>query len=78
MEVIVIDSGSTDGTLDLLKNYDIARPSPESKEFNHGETRNLGMQLSKGRFVVMTVQDATPADEFWLELMHAHFDDPDI
>lgn len=78
MEVIVIDSGSTDGTLELLKNYDVHVHHLNPKEFNHGETRNLGMQLSKGEFVVMTVQDATPADEFWLELMHSHFDDPDV
>jgi len=75
-EVIVIDSGSSDGTLEILKTYPVKVHQIEPREFNHGSTRNLGVSLSKGRFVVMTVQDATPADDKWLETMLRHFDDP--
>ena len=78
IEVIVIDSGSTDGTLDLLKEYPVRIHHLPPKEFNHGETRNLGMQLSRGEFLVMTVQDATPATENWLEIMLEHFSDPAV
>jgi rhamnosyltransferase len=78
MEVIVIDSGSTDGTLDLLKKYPVrVHPLPPA-EFNHGETRNLGVQLARGTFVVMTVQDATPATDDWIEIMLGHFSNPDV
>ncbi len=78
IEVIVIDSGSTDGTLELLKEYPvIVHPLPP-KEFNHGETRNLGIRLARGEFVVMTVQDATPATDNWLEIMLEHFSDPAV
>ncbi|MCX6278695.1 MAG: glycosyltransferase family 2 protein [Bacteroidetes bacterium] len=78
IEVIVIDSGSTDGTLELLKNYPVRVHHLPPKEFNHGETRNLGVQLSKGTFVLMTVQDATPAKDNWIELMLVHFDNPEV
>lgn len=78
MEVIVIDSGSTDGTLDLLKEYPVRVHHLAPGEFNHGETRNLGVELSRGEFVVMTVQDATPAGDDWLALMIAHFSDPAV
>nr|WP_321410894.1 glycosyltransferase family 2 protein [uncultured Carboxylicivirga sp.] len=72
-EIIIIDSGSTDGTLELLKNYpvDVYKIKPE--EFNHGATRNYGVSLAKGKYVVMTVQDATPANEYWLGNMLRHF-----
>jgi len=78
MEVIVIDSGSTDGTLELLKRFPVRVHNLPPKEFNHGETRNLGVALSKGTFVVMTVQDATPATDNWIELMLPHFDNPEV
>lgn len=78
MEVIVIDSGSTDGTLELLANYPIRLINLPPKEFNHGDTRNLGVELANGEFVVMTVQDATPASPDWIETMLKHFEDPEV
>lgn len=78
MEVIVIDSGSTDGTLELLKKYPVKVHNLSPAEFNHGETRNLGIRLAAGEFVVMTVQDATPAADNWIELMLTHFEDPEV
>lgn len=78
-EIIIIDSGSTDGSVDYLlsqKDVHLSRISPES--FNHGLTRNLGVQMAKGEFVVMTVQDAVAADEKWLEKMLGHFEHPNV
>jgi rhamnosyltransferase len=78
LEVIAIDSGSTDGTLELLERYRVRVHHLPPKEFNHGETRNLGVHLARGTFVVMTVQDATPASDNWIELMLSHFDNPEV
>lgn len=78
LEVIIIDSGSTDGTLEFLKKYPVRIHHLDPKEFNHGETRNLGVGLAKGKFVLMTVQDAWAASNDWIELMLTHFDDPEV
>jgi rhamnosyltransferase len=78
LEVIILDSGSTDGTLELLKEYPVAVHPVAPGEFNHGETRNAGVRLAKGEFVVLTVQDATPATDDWIERMLVHFSDPQV
>jgi rhamnosyltransferase len=78
LEVIVIDSGSTDATLELVARYPVRLHEIPPAEFNHGATRNLGVHLARGEFVVMTVQDAAPADDQWLEKMLRHFDDPRV
>lgn len=78
MEVIVIDSGSTDGTLELLAKYPVRLINLPPKDFNHGDTRNMGVELARGEFVVMTVQDATPASNQWIETMLTHFNDPQV
>lgn len=69
-EIIVVDSGSDDGTVELLKEYQkVTLIEIPADEFNHGETRNLGVRQASGEYVVLTVQDAWPADEYWLENM---------
>ncbi len=68
-EVLVVDSGSTDGTDELARGYGSAVHRISKAEFNHGATRNLGISLSQGEYVALTVQDAVPLDEWWLAAM---------
>lgn len=77
-EVIAIDSGSTDGSVELLSHYPVRMVQIAPEQFNHGNTRNLGARLAQGEFVVMTVQDARPMDSAWLERMLRHFRDPKV
>lgn len=78
LEVIVIDSGSTDKTISIVKQFPVRLKHIAPHEFNHGDTRNLGVQLSNGDFVLMTVQDAIPMDEKWIEQLYSNFIDDDI
>jgi len=74
-EVVVVDSGSSDGTLDLARQFRAQTISIPPESFNHGETRNFGIRNSTGRFCVMLVQDAVPVGETWLEEMLSPFSD---
>jgi rhamnosyltransferase len=67
LEVIIIDSGSQDGTLGIVKRYPVClyRIPPES--FSHSRTRNFGVSLTSGDYVVYLSQDAVPVDSGWLE-----------
>ena len=68
-EVIVIDSGSEDGTVELARRYEATVHQIPKSEFNHGATRDLGVSLSSGEYVAFIVQDAVPLDERWLAAM---------
>lgn len=66
-EIIAIDSGSTDDSLKILAQYPVQVIEILAEEFNHGLTRNYAVNYCKGKYIVMTVQDARPVDEYWLE-----------
>ena len=66
-EVIAIDSGSTDRTLEILGRHPVRIIQIPNHEFGHGRTRNLAAQKSSGSYVVFLTQDAEPANENWLD-----------
>jgi rhamnosyltransferase len=65
-EVIVIDSGSVDSSLEIVKGYPAKIFEVKPDEFGHGRTRNFGAGLAKGEFIVFLNADAMPMDEHWL------------
>ncbi|HVZ97126.1 MAG TPA: glycosyltransferase [Chitinophagaceae bacterium] len=74
-EIIVIDSGSTDKSVELSESNNATVYKIPPHEFNHGLTRNLGVEKSKGKYILMTVQDAVPAGSDFLEEMISCFRD---
>lgn len=66
LEVIVIDSGSTDGTLAICRRFPLKLVEITSEEFSHGGTRNMAASLASGEFLVFLVQDALPVGPHWL------------
>jgi rhamnosyltransferase len=68
-EILVVDSGSTDGTVELARRYGINVHRIPKAEFNHGATRNLGVALTRGEYVALIVQDALPLAGRWLTAM---------
>lgn len=77
-EVIVIDSGSTDGTLELLRRFPIRIEQISPDTFHHARTRNLAAGLARGEILVFLSQDAVPASPLWLTSMISNFDDPRV
>ncbi|HET6682828.1 MAG TPA: glycosyltransferase [Gaiella sp.] len=79
VEIVVVDSGSTDGSVDVARAAGALVQEIDSAEFGHGRTRNLGVRLAKGDLVVFTSQDAVAADETWLaHLSAAARSDPEV
>ncbi|MFH1999663.1 MAG: glycosyltransferase [Planctomycetota bacterium] len=79
LELLVIDSGSTDRSLEILASFPVRVIPIPPAEFNHGDTRNLGAAESDGELIVFFVQDAVPADRHWLSrLVRNLLDDPSV
>lgn len=75
VDVLVVDSGSTDGSVELVRARGIRVVEIAPEEFGHGRTRNLAVELAGSELVAFLTQDATPASRGWLEALVAPFDD---
>ena len=72
VELLVADSGSSDGSDALARRCGATVMPVEG--FSHGGTRNDLMRRASGAHVAFLTQDATPADDRWLERLLAAFD----
>jgi rhamnosyltransferase len=66
VEVVALDSGSSDGSAEAAQRHGARVHSVAPTEFHHGRTRNVGAELAHGDTLVFTSQDAHAADERWL------------
>ena len=73
-EVVVLDSGSTDGTQELARARGAAVHTVPGSGFDHGATRDLGVSIAGGEYVALLVQDAVPLDDRWLAAMIEAFE----
>src|SRR3989442_9517853 len=65
-EIVAVDSQSSDGTPELLRPRIDRLISIPAGSFDHGLTRNLGVENARGELVVLLVQDAVPESDEWL------------
>lgn len=62
-EVIIIDSSSSDRTIEIARSYNCYIKKIERNEFNHGGTRNIGAKMASGEILIFLTQDAIPKDK---------------
>lgn len=74
-EVVVVDGDSTDGTLDILRQYPVKLVTEPGLGFGHA--RNLGVKESTGDIVFFLDSDCH-AELQWIEKILPHFADPQI
>ncbi|MDD2285774.1 MAG: glycosyltransferase family 2 protein [Paludibacter sp.] len=78
IDIIIIDSESTDGTADIALNAGCHVHRIKKQDFNHGGTRNLGVSMAQGDIIVFMTQDALLADDHALQALVAPFNDPQV
>jgi GT2 family glycosyltransferase len=79
LEIVAVDSGSEDDTIEVLKRFGATVLSIEPADFDHGLTRNLAAEHARGDVMVFMSQRALPANDDWLQPLIAGLDaDPVI
>lgn len=68
-EIIVIDSGSEDGTCAIVHRHNVRQVKIAQQDFDHGGTRTMAAGIAGGEILIYMTQDAIPAGRDALELL---------
>ena len=77
-DIVVVDSGSTDNTLEIAEKYNARIFKIKPDEFHHSRTRNFGAEKSKGKILVYLTQDALPLNNHWLSNLLTPLNDREV
>ncbi len=77
-EIILVDSGSTDKTLEIASQYPVQVVHISSDEFTFGRSLNFGVAAASGEFVVNISAHCYPVFPDWLEQLTKPFIDHSI
>jgi len=77
-EIVYVDSGSTDGTIEYMRSRGVEAHCIPPEEFHHGKTRNYAASLAAHDILVMLSGDAIPTSYQWLRNLVAPFEDPGV
>lgn len=66
IEIVVVDSGSSDRTVAMARQAGAKVVEILPSEFTHSYSRNLGADHATGDFLLIMVQDAYPIGDLWM------------
>ena len=78
LELIVVDSGSTDGTPEIAKRAGARVLSISRQEFTFGRSLNFGCESARGEFLVFISGHCIPLESTWLEGLLSPFQNPAV
>ena len=74
VEIILVDSGSTDGTVSIAESFGAQIVRIPSSEFTFGRSLNLGIQAARRAFIVIASAHVYPVYPDWLESLLRPFE----
>ncbi len=77
-EILLVDSGSRDGTVDLARRAGARVVTIHRAQFTHARSTNLGFREARCPIVAMLSQDAIPIDADWLARIIEPLQDPRV
>ncbi len=78
LDLLVVDSGSTDSTVEIARSLGARIVEICPSEFDYSTALNLGIDNVRGDIVVSLSAHAIPVDEHWLATMIAAFEEPSV
>lgn len=77
-EIIVVDSGSDDGTLEIVEAEDVTLVHIAKEEFSFGRSLNMGCAAARGEILVYISAHCYPEHEEWLANLTEGFEDEKV
>lgn len=77
-EIILVDSGSTDDSVEICRRRGATVVHIDPADFSFGRALNYGCRVATGEILVFVSAHVYPADERWLEALVRPFGDPDV
>lgn len=77
-EIVIVDSGSTDGTVKILKEFDTKLVFIEKEEFNYSYASNVGVENSQGNIICFLSGHSVPVHDDYLLNINNIFQDKKI
>lgn len=77
-EIVLVDSGSTDNTLEIASRYGCRIEHIPASEFTFGRSLNLGCRQALGRYLVFVSGHTYPVTNSWLANLVRPFDDGSV
>ena len=77
-EVIIVDSGSADDTVQIARSKGACIVQIPPSEFSFGRALNVGASAASGEVIVIASAHTYPATDRWLEILTRPFIDPEV
>jgi rhamnosyltransferase len=78
VEVVLVDGGSRDGTIEVARAHGVPVLSARSDPYSYGGALNLGASRCAGEVLVALSAHAFPPDHGWLARLRRAFTDPEV
>jgi glycosyltransferase involved in cell wall biosynthesis len=67
LEIVIVDSGSTDKTLSIAKKHACRITYINKADFTYGRSLNIGCNFAQGEFLVFVSGHCIPTHNYWLD-----------
>ena len=78
IEIILVDSGSTDATVAIASRYPVKVVMIDPGDFTFGRSLNVGAAQAHGNYIVIASAHVYPVYPDWIEELLRPFSDPEI
>jgi rhamnosyltransferase len=78
IEIIIVDSGSTDATCSIAAQFPVQILKIDPATFSFGRALNIGCKVATGELIVIASAHVYPIYQEWLEQLLAPFCNPDV
>lgn len=78
LDILVVDSGSTDSTLEIARSHGARIYNMAPDAFDYSTSLNVGIEQLPHDLVLILSAHAVPVDDEWIRRMLCPFDDPNV